>query len=511
VDLTTLAVCSPTAATVADGIFHEKIVEGMKIALDRNPNVTFRFLAGAPPVVTGWLAQNYMKALQKDLGAKYFAMARIFVTSSMSSQLQSWNHAKIVAVDGKRSIVGGHNLWNADYNAAAPVTDVSMTLRGPAVSSSHRFADLLWVDICDVEEKNPFGFKMVRSPAAIAAGKVNHALVCPRQASYTNLGVPTDEDGPHGERAGVEGVSVLALGQLGVGIPPPGGYLQSPSLCGSNHGHAAYGVSCVPNIAPGIVPTTDYINDGADYSGSLEYAISNPQEEGIRALLASARESIVMAQQDVIFAGGSQSYSCAAVPHGAHYDLRLIDLLVRKMVVENVSVSLVISTPGGTGGYTNVGSMSDVTSVFVARIIAKNYSSTVKDAQALLCSRMKLGSLRISKGFKNWADGTSNRLHSKVHLVDDAAYYIGSKNSYPALLQVWYPLYLHPLHAPTTRAHFTHPLYTTQYTHYAHPLHAPTVHTDYTPISRTHYTHHTHYLCATTGVRLRGAGFCVGR
>jgi phosphatidylserine/phosphatidylglycerophosphate/cardiolipin synthase-like enzyme len=424
VDITTLAVCSPTYSVVADGVFHEKIVEGMKLALDHSPNVTFRFLAGAPPVVSGGLARNYMNELKKGLGEKYFAMARIFVTSSMSANLESWNHAKIVAVDAKLSVVGGHNLWDADYYGAAPVTDVSMTLRGPAVSSGHHFADLLWVDICNVEEKKTLGFHMVRSPAAIAAGKANPSLVCPRTAEYTTN---------TGKAAADEGVDVLSLGQLAVGIPPPGG-TSGPPLCGSNPGHRIAGVSCVPNVV-GVVPTTDLVNDGGDWPKSYIYSISNPQEEGIRALVASARESITIAQQDVLFAGGSQGYNCAGVPYGAHYDLRLIDILVHKLAAENVSVSLVISTPNGKGGYSNIGSMTDVSDVLVSRLMAGNYSDSINDAKALLCSRMRLGSLRISNGFTQWADGTSNRLHSKVHLVDDIVYYIGSKNSYPALLQ----------------------------------------------------------------------------
>lgn len=56
----------------------------------------------------------------------------------------SWNHAKIVAVDGREAIVGGHNLWHADYLGAAPVHDVSGRITGRAASEAHRFLDHLW-------------------------------------------------------------------------------------------------------------------------------------------------------------------------------------------------------------------------------------------------------------------------------------------------------------------------------------------------------------------------------
>lgn len=418
VDITTLALMSsPFASTLCDGIFHEKIVEGMKIALDRNPNVTFRFLAGAPSAASVGLGQNYMSALQKNLGNKYFAIARIFVTPQASEALESWNHAKIVAADSTRSVVGGHNLWDSDYNEKAPVTDVSMTLSGPAAASAHKFADLLWADVCDRQK----GSGVARSPAAVEVGKTNPEFVCPKTAIFSNTQA--------GAISG--GVDVISLGQLGVSITPPGGD-KGAQLCGANPGHKIHGVSCVPNLPGGYVPEVDYTNDGGDYN--CHYSVDNPQEEGIRALLASARHSITIAQQDFIWAGGFGT-ECTVLPHGAHYDLRLVDILVDKMALESIPVSIVISTPGGKGGYSNMAQMSDFSDVLVSRVRALHYAADDAKAKALLCKYLKLGSLRISPGFDHWKDGTNNRLHAKVHMVDDEAFYIGSKNSYPALLQ----------------------------------------------------------------------------
>jgi phosphatidylserine/phosphatidylglycerophosphate/cardiolipin synthase-like enzyme len=422
VDITTLAISSATAATLADGIFHEKIVEGMKIALDHTPNVTFRFLAGSPTIGSFHLAAHYMSALEKDLGKEYFAMARIYITPQASEEYESWNHAKIVAADATRSVVGGHNLWDIPYYESAPVTDVSMTLSGPAVASAHRFADLLWEDVCDREQKRwVTGPAMARSPAAVEQGRQNPELVCPKRAIF---------DAP----AAVGGVDVISLGQLGVSVTPPGGN-KGAQLCGSNHGHKISGVSCVPNVPGGYVPATDYINDGGDYGST--YDIDNPQEEGIRALIASARNNITIAQQDFIWAGdgGTRSWTCVGTPHWAHYDLRLVDLLVNKMAVEHIPVSIIISTPGGKGGYTNMGEMSDFSNVLVSRVRGLGYAEDDATAKALLCRYLTLGSLRISPGFDKWADGNGNRLHAKVHMVDDEAFYVGSKNSYPATLQ----------------------------------------------------------------------------
>lgn len=49
-----------------------------------------------------------------------------------------------MAADGRRVILGGHNLWHADYLSFAPVHDVSALIEGPVAGEAHAFVDLLW-------------------------------------------------------------------------------------------------------------------------------------------------------------------------------------------------------------------------------------------------------------------------------------------------------------------------------------------------------------------------------
>jgi phosphatidylserine/phosphatidylglycerophosphate/cardiolipin synthase-like enzyme len=60
----------------------------------------------------------------------------------------SWNHAKIIVIDGREALVGGHNLWSADYLGDDPVHDLSLRLSGPAATSASRFTDALWRFAC---------------------------------------------------------------------------------------------------------------------------------------------------------------------------------------------------------------------------------------------------------------------------------------------------------------------------------------------------------------------------
>jgi phosphatidylserine/phosphatidylglycerophosphate/cardiolipin synthase-like enzyme len=61
----------------------------------------------------------------------------------------SWDHAKIVVVDGDVAVVGGHNWWTRHYLQAAPVHDLSMIVRGSAALDAGRFIDALWRHACN--------------------------------------------------------------------------------------------------------------------------------------------------------------------------------------------------------------------------------------------------------------------------------------------------------------------------------------------------------------------------
>ena len=60
----------------------------------------------------------------------------------------SWNHSKIVSVDGREALVGGHNLYSRDYLIGDPVHDLSMRISGPAAASASRFVNTLWQYVC---------------------------------------------------------------------------------------------------------------------------------------------------------------------------------------------------------------------------------------------------------------------------------------------------------------------------------------------------------------------------
>lgn len=55
----------------------------------------------------------------------------------------SWNHGKIIAVDGNTLITGGENLFGQDYTQAEPVNDANIKIFGPVVNGATTYANIL--------------------------------------------------------------------------------------------------------------------------------------------------------------------------------------------------------------------------------------------------------------------------------------------------------------------------------------------------------------------------------
>jgi len=161
-------------------------------------------LAKCPVSLVDVLA--FGRTLLSDIQQIRGSHLRVFVGSTRSCNGDeacpglSWNHAKIVAVDGQRAIVGGHNLWSADYLGQAPVHDVSIELSGPAARDAHRFADALWGYVC----KQPESDKLNRAYRFAAHGGV-------KQDCLASIHLPS-------QRRAHRGVPVLAIGRLGKGL-----------------------------------------------------------------------------------------------------------------------------------------------------------------------------------------------------------------------------------------------------------------------------------------------------
>ncbi|MBN9087073.1 MAG: hypothetical protein J0J01_09210 [Reyranella sp.] len=178
-----------------DGPFLEALRSALQSLASRSRPITVRVILGQyPPDNVDVPA--FLKALSEGIDTTRIDLSVAAFRSCVATEdcdSYSWNHAKIVAVDGREALVGGHNLWAKDYLHASPVGDLSMRLQGPAAASAVRYIDRLWQYVCANTGK--------KDPIALAGSSGR----CPSPTPLPAI-------------AGRDGVPILAVGRLGAGI-----------------------------------------------------------------------------------------------------------------------------------------------------------------------------------------------------------------------------------------------------------------------------------------------------
>ena len=86
----------------------------------------------------------WREKLTKAAGAHLSEDANIELWVGAWRYCDGWNHAKIIAVDGKYVHTGGHNLWSYSYLQKDPVHDLSIVLEGDVAHDGHLFANAQW-------------------------------------------------------------------------------------------------------------------------------------------------------------------------------------------------------------------------------------------------------------------------------------------------------------------------------------------------------------------------------
>jgi len=132
----------------ATGLFLDAIARGLERMAARCERTTVRILFGNNPYSheTNDRLVEILRRLTRKLDPRACLLTihacRMF--TCLDGLKSSWNHAKIVAADGRSCVVGGHNLWSGDYFAGGPVHDLSALLTGHGALEPHLYLDRLW-------------------------------------------------------------------------------------------------------------------------------------------------------------------------------------------------------------------------------------------------------------------------------------------------------------------------------------------------------------------------------
>ncbi|MEU8967448.1 phospholipase D-like domain-containing protein [Streptomyces sp. NPDC048491] len=377
-----------TLAPIPNGAFQDAVVSALKASVASGHQPKVRILVGAAPIYhLNVVPSKYRDELVEKLG-KDAAKVTLNVASMTTSKTAfSWNHSKLLVVDGRSAITGGINGWKDDYlDTTHPVSDVDLALSGPAAASAGKYLNELWSWTC--RNKNNI--------ASVWFASSNGAGCMP------TLEPVASAEAPRGD------VPVIAVGGLGVGIQrdDPASRFR-PTL------PTAPDTKCVVAL---------HDNTNAD----RDYDTVNPEESALRALISSADRHVEISQQDL-------NATCPPLPR---YDIRVYDALAAKMAA-GVKVRIVVSDPAnrgavGSGGYSQIKSLAEISDTLRDRLALRTGDRA--SARAAMCSNLQLATARSSTSPK-WADGRPYAQHHKLISVDGSAFYIGSKNLYPAWLQ----------------------------------------------------------------------------
>ncbi|WP_241741130.1 phospholipase D-like domain-containing protein [Streptomyces sp. L2] len=383
-------------APLPNGAFEDAIIAGLKASVAAGHRLRVRILVGAAPIYhINVIPATYRDALLAKLGDAAHGITLNVASMTTSKTSFSWNHTKLLVVDGRSVITGGINDWKDDYiDTSHPVWDVDLALTGPAARTAGHYLDTLWSWTCR-NAGHPAKVWLAASSGAPCMSTMEQDR---EQATGQDMSAP-DHPGD---------IPVIAVGGLGVGIRDSDPSPSSPPA-----------LPAAPGSACGIHA---HDNTNADRG----YDSVNPEESALRSLIGSAREHIEISQQDL-------NGTCPPLPR---YDIRLYDTLAAKLAA-GVKVRIVVSDPAnrgliGSGGYSQIRSLSEISDILRDRLT--RLTGDRASANSALCANLQLAEFRSAASDK-WRDGHPYALHHKLVSVDDSAFYIGSKNLYPAWLQ----------------------------------------------------------------------------
>lgn len=300
----------------------------------------------------------------------------------------SWNHSKIIAVDGKYLFTGGHNLWDYHYLKTCPVHDLSFELRGPVAHDGHRFLNEQW------------------------------SFIQHKQSTF--LGELTDKL--------PDNMILITETRVTISEFPPGVASEFAPT---------YQTGMVPHYErfPAQVPL---ISMGR-YGTLLRHA--RPSDDAFVAMFDAAEKIIRMALQDL----GPVCIPGTKTPlPGCVWPKNYLSAFGRAMWLREVDIEIALSNPNSVPGglppkegvYGNGWSCADVASEIIKTIREQFPDAQDHQLRKKVTESLRVCYIREKRGNK-YDDGMTMGMHAKHVIVDDVCAFIGSQNLYVCDLAEW--------------------------------------------------------------------------
>eukprot|EP00927_Polykrikos_kofoidii_P073526 TRINITY_DN69556_c0_g1_i1.p1 TRINITY_DN69556_c0_g1~~TRINITY_DN69556_c0_g1_i1.p1 ORF type:complete len:586 (+),score=76.23 TRINITY_DN69556_c0_g1_i1:71-1828(+) len=379
-----------------DGLFLEELANAMLDLHNTGQEITVRFLFGNLPGMPVD-CDGVCLALSKHLpqGTKKRLSNLSIWVGSYRAGPTSWNHSKIIAVDGIYLMTGGHNLWHPHYLEAAPVHDISIVVEGPVALDGHHFVDKIWLYMGTAISHDLITRILLYAPDWMPTVSVSRICLghYPLTSDMDEMPPLFRDEGEIIERPLQNSIPIISMGRYGA------------------------------------------IND------------ENGSDTGIITLLSSAQSIIRMSLQDLgpLMLPGSNS----AIPGGV-WPAEYLNELAIGLLERNITVEIVLSAPHAVPGtcsplvanYGNGWSCVDVAAEILKAMQnhrRENHGDEPQEAhlRGILEDQLRISHIRTQAGCDKFSSGQEIGNHAKFFVVDDSCFYIGSQNLYICNLAEW--------------------------------------------------------------------------
>ena len=406
--------CDILTLSRPNGKFVEAIKSGLKIVAsnnmtDNNNSDSNSGMKKKPPIIIRILYaripgfRSGCGDLLEELTANLSEDCNVKVYVAVWRNRISWNHSKIIAVDGCYLWTGGHNFWDDHYLKEKPVHDLSFEIKGNVTHDAHLYANTHWKHIELLSSTK----HLLRYQCGRMIMRSTHILVRWPSSPTTKKLPPiykksltaelntNNDDLPQSTS---KKVKIITMGRFG----------RMSSIPRSN---------------------------------------KRASDDGMVALFASAKTCIRLALQDI---GPVTIPKTKLKVPGSKWPKKYLKCIANAIYDRKVTVQICLSNPHAIPGnlsvleaqYGNGWTCDDIASK-IAKYILKKMKLSVKSreekrkkALALVSKYLQVSYIRNKQG-REWSDGTKLAMHAKHYIVDDKCFYIGSQNLYDCDLAEW--------------------------------------------------------------------------
>lgn len=428
--------CDVMSLGPPDGKFLEHLNEALKTIATRAKEssdgneaiepVIVRFLFGnivGMPVNCNKVIEKLMEGL--DI-AEYGAYLQVWVGAWRRGV--SWNHAKLIAVDGMYLHTGGHNLWDPHYLKNDPVHDLSLEMKGKVTHDGHYFANQQW------------------------------AFIAKRQS--TIIGQCIDRVPDY--------VPLLWKTRVTVSEWPDKVAAEFPPTY-SKRMIAKYDSSdLLTDASEQLVPIISVGRQGVMLD-KANFAKARPADDAFIAMINSAQTIIRCGLQDLgpVCVPGTKM----ALP-GCTWPKNYLNAIGRAIWERGVDVEIVLSNPSSIPGnlspteanYGNGWTCVDVAAEIIRTIPEQFPDAVDSDVRQKVEENLRVCFIKHKVGGTSYNSGMTMGMHAKHFIVDDVCTYIGSQNLYVCDLAEWGVIIDHKEQVQAIMEQYWNPMWACSYT-----------------------------------------------